>query len=161
MNTVDNLLVRGVLQAGSFTPPANSVGNSVVRAGDPIDAEKLEQQYVRTHGQAHGTNATAERRVLHVAQAAGELFAIEAGVTVAATGNSTATVDLHKNGSTILSAPIVLDNTNAAYAGEAGTFSSQPYVAADVSEVVVTVSAGTGTLPQGVYAAVCFREDAE
>ena len=92
--------------------------------------------------------------------ATAEIQSVRAGVVVAAVGDSTVTIDLYKNGASILSAPIVLDNTNTAYTEETGTLSSDDLVQGDCLEVVVTVSAGTGTLPQGLYVEVDVHEDA-
>ena len=86
------------------------------------------------------------------------LAAAKVGAIVACIGDSTITVNLYKNGSTVLSAPVVLDNSNTAFAIEAGAISSASYSADDVFEVVVSVSAGTGTLGQGLFVSPMFRE---
>ena len=86
------------------------------------------------------------------------MIAIEAGVVVQAAGAATVTVDLRKNGTTILSGVITLNNTHVAYAEVAGTISSARYVTGDVFEIVLTATAGGGTLPQGVYVNTIFRE---
>lgn len=153
-----DLLVKGNLQAGTMTISADSVGDEEMNVADPIGVDKQRHQYALTFSQVHASAATAERRVLHVANGAGELDTIVAGITVATVGDSTVTVNFYKNGSTILSAPIVID-TNVAYAEEAGTFASAPYSAGDVFEVVVTVAANTGTLPRGLYVSVIFDEE--
>ena len=49
---------------------------------------------------------------------------------------------------------------NAVRAVEDATFSATPYSAGDVFEVVVTVSAGTGTLGQGTFAKLVVAEAA-
>jgi hypothetical protein len=157
-NTIESLNVTGQLRAGSVVLPADCVTDTNVNGSSPLAAAKTRHRHLRTLAQAHGTAATAERRVVHVAHAAGTVSAFRVGPVVAATGNSTATADLYKNGASVLSAGVALDNTNAAYAEEAGAVSSASYVAGDVFEVVVTVSAGTGTLPQGVYADAVFDE---
>jgi hypothetical protein len=157
-NTIESLNVTGQLRAGSVVLPADCVTDTNVNGSSPLAAAKTRHRHLRTLAQAHGTAATAERRVVHVAHAAGTVSAFRVGPVVAATGNSTATADLYKNGASVLSAGVALDNTNAAYAEEAGAVSSAAYVAGDVFEVVVTVSAGTGTLPQGVYADAVFDE---
>jgi len=159
LSTVDgDLYVRGTFRAGTVTLPNSSVGNTQINSSDPIAATKLDHQYCPVFRQAHGTAATAERRVIHVAQAAGSVAGIGVGVVVACIGDSTITVNLYKNGSTVLSAPVVLDNSNTAFAIEAGAISSASYSADDVFEVVVTVSAGTGTLGQGLFVSPMFRE---
>ena len=139
--------------------PNSSFGNAQIGTTNPIEVTKLKHQYVKGWGQAHGTASTDERRVIHVARAAGTVAAVEAGVVVAAAGDSTVTVDVRKNGTTILSAPISLDNGDAAFAEVAGVVSVADYVAGDVFEVVIDATVGTGTLPQGVYASVSFKNE--
>lgn len=138
--------------------PANSFGDAQIGTINPIQAIKLKHQYVPVYAQPHGVAAVTERKVVHVARSAGDVQAIEAGIVVAAAGAATVTVDLRKNGTTILSSVITLDNANVAYAEEAGTISSAPYVAGDVFELVVVATAGGGTLPQGLYVDTVFRE---
>jgi hypothetical protein len=138
--------------------PAGSFGDTQIGSTSPIDALKLKHQYAPKLAQAHGTAAATERRVCHVAKSAGSVASIEAGPVVAAIGDSTVTVDLRKNGSSVLTSPISLSSANAAYAKVAGAISSAAYVSGDVFELVFTATVGTGTLPQGVWAEPVFRE---
>lgn len=140
------------------TVPDGSFGDSQMSASSPLLATKVKHQYVKVAAQVHGSAAAAERRVVHVARSSGEVTAFEAGIVVAAVGDSTVSVDLRKNGTTILSAPVSISSAQAAYAEVAGTISGGSYSAGDVFEVVITVTAGTGTLPQGLYADAVFRE---
>ena len=48
-----------------------------------------------------------------------------------------------------------------AYVVEAGTISSGALATGDLLEVVIAVSAGTGTLATGVYAQAIINEDAD
>jgi hypothetical protein len=153
-----DIVVTGTLLAGSFVAPANSVGNSAIRTGDPIGAEKLTQQFPIKLTQVYGAAATAERRVVHVARKAGTILDFYAGVSVAALGDSTVTIKVKKNGADILTGDVVLDSTNLAFASEAQTFSDDDYATGDVLEVAVTVAAGTGTLPQGLFVQMNVRE---
>lgn len=88
------------------------------------------------------------------------MTAVRAGVSVACIGDSTITVDVRKNGTSILSSTIVLDNSNTAFAEESGSISTSSYAAGDDLEVVVTVSAGTGTLGQGLHVDLILNEAA-
>lgn len=161
LSTIDgDLLVRGLLRAANMVVPPGSVGDTGFNSGDPLTALKQQHQYPVRLVQVHGTAAVAERRAVHLAYAAGTIVAFTAGVTVACIGDSTITVDLRKNGTTVMSAPIVLDNTNTANASESGAVSVTSYAAGDVLEVVVTVSAGTGTLGQGLFTSAVLREAA-
>jgi hypothetical protein len=69
-------------------------------------------------------------------------------------------VDEKKNGTTILSGTVTIDNGDVAYSKTSAALSVTSYVAGDVIEVVQTVSAGTGTLPQGMTTTVVMREAA-
>lgn len=140
--------------------PAQSIGDQEFGTSDPLGAEKQEHQHTQRYAQAHGTAAVAHRQVLHAARSAGQLLEFRAGVSVACVGDSTITVNLYKNGSTILSAPVVIDSGDAAYDLLDAAFASSSFVADDVFEVVVTVSAGTGTLGQGLVAQLMAREAA-
>ena len=115
-----------------------------------------------------GLDAKADqhrRRLVESAQihvvvgATGTLQKFSGGSVVANTGAATITVDLHKNGASILTAAIVLDNGDAAYAVVEGVISSSSVVADDVLEVVITVNAGGGTLGKGVFASLDLYED--
>lgn len=158
--TMDELVVTtSFAAAGTVALPSNCVGNNQINASDPIKSTKTEVQIHKQLAQAHGTAAIAERRVVHVARGAGTLVAVRVTPVVAATGDSTATVDVRKNGSTALTSTIAITNSHAAYSKVSGTpASSGTYAADDVFEVVLTVSAGTGTLPQGLAVDLVFRE---
>jgi hypothetical protein len=162
LNDLDaDVNIRGALSvAGAVTVPASSFGDREADASDPITATKLQHQWQRLFAQDHGSAAVAERRVIHLARGAGTVVAVRAGSVVACVGGATITVDVKKNGTTILSASIVLDSANTAYIPEAGTVSVGTYAADDVFEVVVTVAAGGGTIGQGLFVDVCFREAA-
>lgn len=156
----DDVLIRGRLIAAQFTPPAGSIGDAAMDSGSPIAASKQVHQYCKQFAQVHGSNAAAERRTIHYAYGAGTLTDFKVGSVVKATGDSTTTVNLYKNGSTILTAPIVLDSANTNFIPETAAFSTAAYSAGDVFEIVETVSAGSGTLPQGVFANLVVHEAA-
>ena len=156
-----DVIIRGRLRATQFTPPAGSVGNEAFDTGDPLDAVAQEHQLYPALKQTHGGAAVAQRECVHVAYGVGQVIAVEAGLSVACIGDSTTTIDVKKNGTSILSATIVLNNSNTAFTTEAGTITTDDYVAGDWLEVVVTVSAGTGTLGQGLRVQLVCREAAE
>lgn len=135
-----------------------SLGDAALSAVSPAGVAKTRHQYIQRLSQVGGTAASAETRVVHVAKSAGNATGFKAGSIAAAVGDSTVTVDLRKNGTTVLSAVITLDNTNSAYTPEAGSINTAAYSAGDVFTVVIAVSAGTGTLPQGVYGVASFDE---
>src|ERR1044071_1596666 len=96
------------------TVPDGSWGDAQIGSNAGILATKLKHQYVRVYAQPHGVAAATERKVAHVARSAGEVVGIEAGIVVAAAGAATVTIDLKKNGGTILTSVITIDNTDGA-----------------------------------------------
>ena len=154
--------IAGDLSARTMSIPAGTVDDEDVKAAADIAATKLEHQYQKVYAQESDTTAAAEDRVVHaVYGATGTVIAFEAGAVAACTGDAMITVDLHKNGASILTEAIVLDSGDAAYALVAGSIDSAALVDGDVLEIVITVNAGTGTLGKGVFASVIIREDAQ
>lgn len=155
----NNLHVNGTITCAGLVAPASTITNSMIQAAAGIDATKVIHQHQKGLFQVHGSAATSERKVVHVARAAGTLTEFVAGVVVACIGAATVTVDLRKNGTTVLTGTILIDSTDAAYAINVGTLASTSYVAGDVYEVVTVATAGGGTLGQGLFAQATLREN--
>lgn len=153
-----DLIVTGGLAVGSLTLPSSSVVNASVAAGADIDAAKFIHPIRVTEAQDN-VAAADETRIIHVARRAGTVVSFRAGSIAIAVGNAIATVDLKKNGTTVLSAVITLDNANTNRVAEAGTINTAAYVAGDVFEWVVVDTIGTGTLPTGVFCHMEALED--
>jgi len=148
---------------GSFygTITAGTIVNADLADAAAIVATKVQHQYSPLFAQANSAAASDTGRVLHVVKGAtGTIVAFRAGSIVAAIGAATVTVDLKKNGTTVLSAVITLDSGNTAYIVEEGTISVPAVVAGDVLTLVIVATAGGGTLPTGLFAQVVIREDA-
>ncbi len=164
MSRIDgDLTVGGTLTPKYINLPAGSVSNNSVEAGAAMDADKLEHQHQPCYAQESDTTAAAEDFVLHVIRGAtGQMMAFSAGCVVANIGAAVVTVDLHKNGSSMLTAAITIDSGDAAYAIVEGTIdpAKEDLVVGDVLELVVTVAAGGGTLGKGVFAQAVIVEDA-
>jgi hypothetical protein len=157
-----DLYVAGGLSAKSFTPPAGSITDAAVQTAAGIQASKLDHQYQPIYQQESSTNAVSERRVVHAVKGAtATVVAFDAGAVVPLTGNDTCTIDLWKNGASILTAPIALANTDTARQIKNGSLSSTSAVAGDVFEVRVVYTHNTGTAPQGVFARLTLQEDAQ
>lgn len=157
-----DLHVAGSLSAQTLVPSAGCVTDASVLAATNVAASKLEQQKHVHFSQVHGSAATTERRVVYIVRGAtATIQEARFGVTVACIGAATITIDVYKNGSSILSSTVVLDNTNTAYTEENATFSSTSLVADDVLELVITAAAGGGTLGQGLYGQIVLRERAD
>lgn len=153
-----DVLVRGAFIPESFTAPAQSVSSDSIKTGANLDADKMESRIFSSHAQPN-TAATTETRSLFVARRAGTVKSVVAGSIAAAIGDSTVTVDVKKNGTTILSAVITLDNANTARVGESGTVNVSAFVAGDWFEVVITATVGSGTLPTGVFVSMELDQD--
>jgi len=157
-----DLHVTGRISSQFLSAPDQSIDDAAVAADAEILAEKLEHQHRQVYEQESATTAAAETRVVHVVRGTtGAVERFEAGSVAACTGDATITVDLLKNGVSILDAAIVLDNANTARVTEAATIATPGLVAGDVLEVAVTVNAGTGALGSGVFAALTVHEEAD
>lgn len=140
--------------------PNSCVDNANVEAAADIAYSKLEHLHVITNAQPN-TAAADETRAIHVVYGAtGTLKGFAAGSIAKAVGDATCTVDLKKNGSSVLTAVITLDSGNTNRVAEAGTLASTSVVAGDLLEVVVDGTIGTGTLPTGVFWTVRLSEKA-
>jgi len=154
-----DLSCLGTISTQTLSVPAGTIVDADVNALADISHTKLEHQHRIVYGQA-GTPST-ETRVIHVCYGAtGEVLAVEAGVISAETGANSVTVDVQKDGTSVLSSVITLDSGNAAYTPEAGTLKTdgtEDLADGDVLTVVITDSSSDAT---GVYVAVTVREDA-
>jgi hypothetical protein len=144
---------------GTITP--GTVVNADLADAAAITATKLQHQYSPVFAQANSDAESDTGRVLHVVKGAtGTIVAFRAGSIVAATGNATVTIDLKNNGTSVLSGVITLDSNNTAYVVEEGTIAIPAVAAGDVLTLVIVATAGTGTLPTGLFAQAVIREDA-
>jgi len=142
---------------------AGCVKKETIEESAGVEATKLEHQHRCIYAQESATTAAAALdEVIHVVKGAnGTLKTFAAGNVVANIGAATITVDLHKNGVSILDAAIVLDNTDLTYIPRAGVIDTEAVVADDVLEVVVTAADGGGTIGKGVFAYLDIHEDVD
>lgn len=158
----NDLHVNGGLSSKTFNPPAGSITNAAILAAAGIDATKVVHQFPLSHQQS-GTVAAATEYI-HIARAAGTLVAIEAMVATVATGaDRTATIDLLKSTgggafASVLTATLVLDNTNVAMTLESGTINTTTYIDGDVFKLTVAVAGAAGDQAAGLLCVVTFRE---
>jgi hypothetical protein len=133
---------------------------------NPIGQTKLKQQLNRLYTQKRGTAVASDTgTVVHVCYPAGSTIGtvvlVQAGICVAGVswaGGGQLTVDVKKNGTTIMSSPIVIDGTTVAFAKVVGAIASASYSNGDVFEVVTVFTAGTGTPAQGLFVQLILRE---
>ena len=141
--------------------PPGCIGDLQFNPSAPLDATKMKHRHARLLAQPFGVPAVAERRVVHRARAAGVVTSAYAGLTAPGTGNATVTVDVLRNGVSMLTSPVVLGSTVVAYNSLPAPLVASPvYAAGDVIEAVLTVAAGTGVLGQGAFVALVLTEGA-
>ncbi len=145
---------------GTVVFPPASIGDSQINPAAPLAVTKVGHQYMPKLAQVYGVAATAERRVVHRAKSAGTVAAFWFGLTVANVGAATVTADLLKNGTSVLSAPVVLNSATVIFVAVSGIVVTAAYIAGDVFEVSITVAAGGGTLGQGAFAEPTLTEAA-
>ncbi len=160
-----DIYVVGNLSAQTFTLPASSVTNASIQAAAAIDRTKVIHQLHLPYAQAPGSDIATATLDLYIARAAGTVVSFEAAITgLAATGDRSVTVDLHKSTAggafaSVLSAAITLDIANTIRVLEAATVSSAAYVDGDLFRIIVTQVAGTtGTRPQGLIVTTTIGE---
>lgn len=155
-----DLLVEGSLVASQLAVPMGAISDIQVAPAAGIQATKLEHQHRLMYAQQNSA-ATAETRVVYVCYgASGSVVDFRAGCISVCTGNATITLDLLRNGSSILASPLVLNSSDTNRVAKQGVVSSSTLAAGNVLELVVTVSAGTGTLGTGLFAALTVHESA-
>ena len=132
--------------------------NIINQTGSPIlDAEDSDHVRVMTFSQS-GT-AVAGTYPIGVLLGSATLKYASICLVVANQSGATVTVDFKKNGTTVLSSTIQLDDADAARHVEEGTISVPTGADGDVYEAVVTVNAGGGTLGEGLLGQLVFDED--
>jgi hypothetical protein len=145
----------------AITLPSSSIANGHIVAGAGIEAEKLEHLHSITGNQPNSAATTETRVIFNTWGATGDVIAFEAGSIVAAIGDSVVTLDLKKNGTTILTGLLTLDNANTPYVAEAAAIDTAGLVDGDVLTVVIVATIGTGTLPTGLFYNFRVNEDAQ
>jgi len=163
----NDLHVNGSLSAKSWTVPANVIGNTQVKTGDPIDTTKLEHRHCHDYEQASDTEVVAESRMIHsVRGVTGNVVSIRCAIETVATGaDRTITVDLHKSTgagafATILTATIGYTNGSAERTVTNGTIATPALVVGDILKLVVTDAGAAGAQAQGLVITVEIDEDA-
>lgn len=132
-----DLQVTGGLSSGSLTIASGTVTNAMVASGAALDTAKMLHRYKASVRQA--TPAALTELVSVCNGLTGTIRSFKCVSAVKHTSGST-TIDLKKNGTTVLSSTVVLDSGNTNYIAESGTLSVTTLVAGDVLSVVVTIS---------------------
>jgi hypothetical protein len=146
---------------GDVVLPDGVIGDSEIEVGAAIDYLKLGHLHRALHAQA-GTVATATTPLGVVVGATGTVKSVRVGTIVPCAGAATITVDIKKNGTTVLSSVVTLNSANTARVAVSGGLSggAVALVAGDFLEAVVTATAGGGTVGTGLLVEVRWAEDA-
>lgn len=147
-----NVQVSGTASLGGLSAPAGCITNSNIATpasgADGIFTTKLDHRQHIRYNQPEGTAvATETRQVFITFGAAGTIKAVNAIMKTANSGGATVTVDVKKNGTTVLGSTINVTGTSV----NTGTLSVTTTAAGDVFEFLVTATAGGGTLGDGIY----------
>ena len=144
-----------------LTVPSNIIVapilNGDVSAGAAISASKLQQQRVLTtdFDLDRGDTPVAADKTVFVAPSGGTL--VRFGCMLANTGTTTdIDFDLQINGTTVLTAPVNITNTESNDTIVNGTITGSVVNAGDVISVVVTVTTSTGA--QGPFVQIFMDE---
>jgi hypothetical protein len=153
-----DLVVTGNISARTFTPPTGSVLNASVSPTAAIAATKIQKPRLTRLNQ-NGT-ATAETRAVYECRGVtATIQGMRVGSIGPCVGGATITVDLKKNGTTVLSGVVTLNNANTARVAVDAAVTSTALVVGDWLEVVVTATAGGGTIGTGLFVQVEIFED--
>lgn len=163
MNSLQgDLNVTGQVICGGITLPSNAIGNAQVNAASPLGVTKTIHQYIKEYAQAFASNATSVRIALHsVIGTTATVVSFFAGSTTAALTTATCTFDLYKNGSSILSATIIITNSNMAYQQVTAAIATAGCTTGDCLEAVITAAASGGTLAKGIFCGVVIDETSQ
>lgn len=134
-------------------------GDGQADSASPLATNKTRHRYRPTHKQPNSAATTETVPLFRCYGAAATVVEVACGSIAIAAGAATVTVDIKKNGSTILTGVLTLDTANTAYVGELAAISSAGLVAGDVLTAVLVATAGGGTLPTGVYVIATIDED--
>lgn len=158
-----DLSILGRLIPKFFTPPAGCINDAAIPSSEQIDATKLEHQHKGFYAQTSGVTTTTVTQTIHVARFAGYVDSLFAGNLAICAGAATITVDLKKNGTTVLTAVLTLNSANTNGADVAATIdpAQEAYVAGDRFDLVVTATAGGGTVGSGFSAEARFNEGSQ
>lgn len=139
--------------------PAGKLTNTMFSTTDPLVVTK--QEHFQTFPAKQVGTAVTETHFLHrVKGAAGTVLYLSVTNLTACAGGSTVTVDIKKNGTTILSAVVTLDSSTGDEGFEDGILAATALVADDILTAVITaIASGTDALASGVGVELATAED--
>jgi hypothetical protein len=154
-----DLFVNGNISGRTMAVAAGAIGDSQVAASAGINATKLQHQHRPGLSQPNTTATSVTQAIFRCFGATGAVVGFHAGMIAKNVSGATVTVDLRKNGTTILTAVISLSSADTNRVALAGTISGGTLVAGDLLEVVVTATVGGGTIGTGFFCYATVNED--
>ena len=160
MQLQENCYFGGTVQFASAVLQANAISDVNINtpsAGSGISATKVMHRFRATRGQSG--NAVSETVPIHVVQGiVAKVNYCKAGSITIAAGSGSVTVDLKKNGTSVLTAVITLNSSSVARTEQAAAIAAGglTMTAGDWLELVIT--AGSATLPTGLFVDVEIEE---
>lgn len=143
----DDMHFGGTLSADVVKPSAGCLLDTHISASCNADPVKFRRRVIAALHQS-GTMATDAGQLIYTYRPAtnGVIKDVRAVSKTVCTVDATCTIDVLKDGVTVLVAAIVLDSGNAAYTPEAGTIDVSAIAQNECLEVTVTAAAGGGVL---------------
>ena len=145
------------------TLPNGAVTAGKVAAGASIESTKIQQRNRAPWQQGDSAaNVVDGTQVVYIVTgASGTLREFKAGCVTPCTTGASITVDLKKNGASVLSAVITLDQTQTARQLVGAAISTMAVAAGDVLEVVIDATPGAGTIGKGIFGYLTLDELAQ
>jgi len=147
--------------AESVQHKAQSVRATDIVDGANVPATKLVTRIHAVLAQDVGADAEAQERIVYQANLAGTIREVYATPAAAATGTAKATIDVNRNGSSILTAAFDVDSGHSAYQKVAGSVNSAALSAGQALSISITKDdGGTGDdLPKGIAVTIVIDEN--
>ncbi len=158
-----DLNVLGTISCGQgLNAPSNCIAATSIKANANIPCSKLQHRHQKQWANGLSTaTAINQQVVLHVVKGATATWIeLKAACVTKPVGAATVTVDILKNGASIASPVITLDNSVTNYTMVSmAAITGGGFLVGDVIELKFVATAGGGTLPLGVFAQLVIDED--
>jgi len=158
-STIENdFYASGTWTFRTIVLPSACILNANVGAGAAIAASKVVHRHIK-HFHQDDSAASAIIPIHEVHGATGTIIGLKCGSVVVAIGAATVTIDLLKNGVSILTSVLVLDSANTIRVLEAALIANAALVDGDWLDLSITAAAGGGTLPTDMLYEFIWDED--
>jgi len=153
------ILLGELLGVTGIGYPAGSIENVDISASAAIAASKCQRGPVIS---GHQTGEASDETIVafFCKGTTGTIKSFTVSNLTANSGSSTVTVDLKKNGTTVLSAAVTLNSSKAAFSETEGTVTTTSLTDGDYLTVVINATqSGTDALATGVFWQIELDED--